>query len=122
MMERLSGYPNDMFAAVWHAPETERFSDHAIAKRDRLIGPHDVRILAKYARGAEPITDVELAEHPLLGTGQWRDFGRIAIITDERWVRHAIQFFGPFFHGPVRVFSNAEADEARVWVQRHDHH
>jgi hypothetical protein len=109
MMEVLSGYPTDMFAAIWHeagAPE----------------GPHDVRMLAKYTRGATPITHTELIEHSMLGMGQWKDFGRIAIITDERWMRQAVQFFAPFFHGPVRVFSNAKANDARVWVESHDHH
>jgi hypothetical protein len=106
MMEVLTGYPAGMFAAVWH--------DSGAAG--------DVRMLAKYARGATPVTGTELMEHSMLGMGQWKDFGRIAIITDERWMRQAVQFFAPFFHGPVRVFSNAQADEAGTWVQSHDHH
>jgi SpoIIAA-like len=122
MMESLSGYPNDMFAAVWHDPGSAMRGDLPIADRDRIVGPHDVRMLAKYTRGADPVSSTERMEHTMLGMGQWRDFGRIAIITDERWMRQAVQFFAPFFHGPVRVFANAQAEYARTWVQSHDHH
>jgi hypothetical protein len=124
MMEMLSGYPPDMFAAVWHdaLSGAEPWGAMPIAERDKAAGKHDVRVLAKYARGAKPVTSVELAEQGMLGVGQWRDFGRIALITDEPWLRHAVQFLAPFFHGPTRVFTNAQAAEARIWVERHDHH
>jgi hypothetical protein len=124
MMEVLSGYPPDVFAAVWRDAlkgESPR-GPMPISERDKLAGKHDVRILAKYARGAKPVTSVELAEQGMLGVGQWRDFGRIAIITDDRSMRAAVQFFSPFFHGPTRVFSNAEAEQARLWIDHHDHH
>jgi hypothetical protein len=121
MMELLSGYPADIFAAIWH-DETRGRKALPFAERDRLAARHDVRILAKYARGAKPVTSVEIAEQSMLGVGQWRDFGRIALITDDATIRHAVQFLAPFFHGPVRVFSNAQAKEARIWVASHDHH
>jgi len=113
MMELLNGYPADVFAAVWH---------DALKGGPMVSDRHDVRVLAKYARGAKPVTSVELAEDGMLGMGQWRDFGRIAIVTDEAWVRHAVQFMAPFFHGPTRVFTNAQFEDARVWVEQHDHH
>ncbi len=113
MMELLNGYPADVFAAVWH---------DALKSAKPAADRHDVRILAKYARGAKPVTSVELAEDGMLGVGHWRDFGRIAIITDEAWVRNAVQFFAPFFHGPTRVFGNAQVEEARRWIDQHDHH
>ncbi|HWD27147.1 MAG TPA: STAS/SEC14 domain-containing protein [Rhizomicrobium sp.] len=124
MMEMLTGYPSDIFAAVWHDPLHAGDNRAALPpdERDRLAGPHDVRILAKYARGAKPVSTIEIAEHSMLGMGQWRDFGRIAVITDDRTVRHTVQFLAPFFHGPVRVFANGDAREARVWIEQHDHH
>jgi hypothetical protein len=124
MMELLSGYPADVFAAVWHdAPNAGgNRNSMPIAERDRLAEKHDVRILAKYARGAKPVSSVELAEQGMLGMGQWKDFGRIAIITDDTAMRHAVQFLAPFFHGPTRVFTNAQVVEARLWIERHDHH
>ena len=123
-MELLSGYPADVFAAVWHDPLTldDRRGRLSTAERDSIAGRKDVRILAKYARGAKPITRIEQMEHMQLGMGEWHHFGRIAIITDDAMMRHAVQFFAPFFHGPVRVFRNADAQEARQWIEHHDHH
>ena len=124
MMELMTGYPPDIFAAIWHDPAfpEDKRADLPSHKRDAMAGPHDVRVLAKYARGATPVTKTELIEQSVMGMGSWRDFGRVAVITDERWMRQAVQFFAPFFHGPVRVFSNAQANDARIWVNSHDHH
>ena len=43
-----------------------------------------------------------------------------AIITDDILMRHAVQFFAPFFHGPLRVFSNANVEGARRWLLHRD--
>ena len=122
MMEILSKHSDDIFSAVWHDPlsSDDVRASMTPAERDRRAGRHDVRLLAKVLHGEKPTSNVEILESSMLGFGQWRDFGRIAIITDEPWMRHAVQFFAPFFHGPVRVFSNARAAEARVWIKRHD--
>ncbi|HUO89712.1 MAG TPA: STAS/SEC14 domain-containing protein [Rhizomicrobium sp.] len=122
MMEILASGSPDIFAAIWHDP----LSIHDVrarmtqAERDRLAGRHDVRLMARYKRGAKPVTAREIMEDATLGAGQWRDFERIAIITDDVLIRHAVQFFAPFFHGPVRVFSNANVEGARRWLQHHD--
>jgi len=123
-MQLLSGYPEDVFAAIWYEPtaQDDRRGTLTTEQRDRLARKHDVRLLAKYARGSKPFTACDLMEESMLGVGQWRDFGRIAIITDEPWMRHAVQFFAPFFHGPTRVFGNAQAEEARRWIEGHDFH
>jgi hypothetical protein len=122
MMEVLSGHSDDVFSAIWHDPVSDDDVRASMTpeERDRRAGRHDVRLLAKVLHGEKPASNVEILESSTFGFGQWRDFGRIAIITDEPWMRHAVQFFAPFFHGPVRVFANAQAAEARVWINRHD--
>ncbi|MGZ5932793.1 MAG: STAS/SEC14 domain-containing protein [Rhizomicrobium sp.] len=122
MMEILSSDSKDVFSAIWHDPISsgDVRAGMTSAERDRLAGRHDVRLLAKVLHGEKPTSAAEILEASTFGFGQWRDFGRIAIITDEGWMRHAVQFFAPFFHGPVRVFSNTQAAEARLWINRHD--
>ena len=117
MMEYLKGLPDDVLAVIWHEPRDA--DDHrallAPEDRDSLAGRHDVRLLARYSDRARsgPVRIEDLTR----GTGLWRDFGRIAIVTDEPSVRYAVQFFGPFFHGPIRVFRNSQGAQARAWVR-----
>ena len=122
MLEVLSSESDDVFAAIWHDPilSGDVRAGMSATERDRLAGRHDVRLLAKVLHGEKATSNVEILEASTFGFGLWRDFGRIAIITDEPWMRHAVQFFAPFFHGPIRVFSNAQAAEARLWIKRHD--
>jgi hypothetical protein len=117
MMEYLQGFPNDVLAVIWHdmrAPNDRRAALDP-ARRDGLAGGRDVRLLARYSDPAKAGT-VRI-EDLTRGIGLWRDFGRIAIVTDDRSVRYAVQFFGPFFHGPIRVFPNAQSARAREWVR-----
>ena len=124
MMEILPSDSPEIFAAVWHEALSPRDVRAKLptAERDRLAGRRDVRLMARYRSGAKPITAAELFEASTLGAGQWADFERIAIITDDTMLRHVVQFFAPFFHGPLRVFSNAQANEARRWLKHHGLH
>ncbi len=117
MMEYLEGFPHDVLAVIWHdnlGPDDRR-ARLAPERRDRIAGRHDVRLFARYADRQN--TRRPRIEDLTRGFGQWRDFGRIAIVTDDASVRIAVQFFGQFFHGPIRVFSNAQGERARAWVR-----
>src|SRR5215472_11378587 len=106
MMEVLSGYPSDVVAVIWHDPSSpdDQRSDLKPQLRDEMAGKHDIRLLAKLVGDMKNTSRLAGLGDSLLGVGHWSDFGKIAIITDERWVRHMVQFFAPFVHGPVRVF------------------
>jgi hypothetical protein len=124
MMETLSGFPRDVVAFVWH-DDMSASEMHNAQPKGRRTGKHDIRMFAKlvdehrddHASGRSISLD-----DSMLGVGHWKDFGRIAIVTDETWVRHMVQFFAPFVHGPVRVFSNAQVEDARRWLMRRDLH
>jgi len=117
MMEYLEGFPRDVLAMIWHdmrSPDDRR-AQLDPEQRDGLAARSDVRLLARYSDPAK-IGRVRI-EDLTRGIGLWRDFGRIAIVTDDPSVRLAAQFFGPFFHGPIRVFTNAQSARARAWVR-----
>ena len=119
MMEVATGFPRDILALVWH----EKLSDDDVRcdmtpqERDSRAGKHDMRLLAKVVDPDRFNSEIATLEDLSQGVGQWRDYGRIAVVTDEPLFRHAVQFFGPFFHSPIRVFSNAQSLDARTWVR-----
>ncbi len=118
-MEYLPGLPDDVIGVMWHDERSDHqtFAALAPSARDQLAGRHDVRLCARYADGTKAKSTRIALDDLTRGMGAWRDFDRIAIITDEASVRHAVQFFGPFFHGPIRVFRNAQGAEARAWLR-----
>jgi len=119
MMEVASGFPRDILALVWHEKQSDDDirSEMTPQERDRCARKHDMRLLAKVVNPDRFDGKIATFDELSQGVGQWRDYGRVAVITDEPLFRTAVQFFGPFFHGPIRVYSNAQSLEARAWVR-----
>lgn len=119
MMEVVTGLPRDVVSLVWH--EMSSLDDIRASltpeERDKRAGKHDVRLLAKLRSPNVPGPRIPSLDELSRGAGEWRNVGRIAVVTDEPLFRHVIQFFGPFFHGPIRVFTNAQSLEARMWLE-----
>lgn len=51
-----------------------------------------------------------------VGMGHLRSFTRIAVVTDQAWIRHSVGLFGHLMPGEVKVFSVAEEAAASEWV------
>jgi hypothetical protein len=43
-------------------------------------------------------------------------WNRMAIVTDERWVRKAYDFLSPLVHGVINGYELNQYEEARQWV------
>jgi stage II sporulation SpoAA-like protein len=52
------------------------------------------------------------------GVEHWSKWKRMAVVTDVDWLRHAMQLFGWMTPGEQRLFSIAELDEAKEWVDQ----
>lgn len=50
------------------------------------------------------------------GMKHWRDFSRIAVVTDHAWLRSVTGMFAPFIHGEVRLFDLAGLSAAKEWI------
>jgi len=55
-------------------------------------------------------------EDAKIGIAHWNGWGRIAVVTDVKWIADAVRLFTPLFHHPVRIFGNAEEHTARAWI------
>jgi hypothetical protein len=119
MMEVVGGLPRDVVSLIWHQMSSgdDIRANLTPQERDQRAGPHDVRLFAKVkSLDSSPPRRSTLDDLPS-GVGEWSQFGRIAVVTDEPLYRHVIQFFGPFFHGPIHVFTNAQSVQARQWLE-----
>lgn len=50
------------------------------------------------------------------GMGHLRSWERIAVVTDNEWIKHSVQAFGFMMPCPVRVFGNKQKSEAMAWI------
>ncbi len=51
-----------------------------------------------------------------LGLGHLRNWKRVAVVTDHKWVEAALHLFSFAMPCPVRLFPGAEFAEAERWV------
>jgi hypothetical protein len=93
-----------------------------------------------YAETIEPLIAAKRAVHPRIGLiyrigpefegfspgAVWGDalvgikhltaFGRVAVVSDIGWIRHAVRVFAPLIPAEVQVFGDDALDAAKAWV------
>jgi SpoIIAA-like len=42
---------------------------------------------------------------------------RVAVLTDVGWIKHTVQLFGFLMPGVTKLFSGADAEQARAWIR-----
>jgi hypothetical protein len=52
------------------------------------------------------------------GLKHWRQFSRIAMVTESAWLRAAATMFSPFFPSEIRLFKISELAAAKDWIVR----
>jgi hypothetical protein len=85
--------------------------DRAAAEGDRL------RLLYHLGPAFEGFSLGAMLDDARLGLGHLQAWEKIAVVTDEDWVRNSVGLFSKLVPGTVRVFPNSELPEARSWIE-----
>lgn len=118
MLEILAGFPEEVLAVsatgVVSADDYRKVLEPHVTEAMRRTRP--LRVFFHLGPEFERMEPGAMWQDAKLGFSHWRDWGRIAVITDVGWLRDSARLFSPFFPRPVRVFSNGEFAAARTWV------
>jgi len=119
MIEHLTDFPPNVLAFACKGQVTAR-------EYDEVLVPVVERALKRagkmrlYYRVDADFTGIEpgaVWEDVKVGMDHLTRWERIAVVTDVAWIAHTIQAFGFLMPAKVKVFSLAEAEAARVWVE-----
>lgn len=118
MIERLTGFPDEILAFVCKGRVTKADYDNvlvpavieALKSHDKLSLYYE--IAADFA-GFDPGAMWADAKVGLAHLGHWQ---KIAVVTDVDWIGHAVALFGFMMPCEVRLFALAEAATARQWI------
>lgn len=87
---------------------------------EKLLKPGEIRIVEVVAPDYEGFGPGGLIEDLKLGLGaliqHHSAFKRIAVVSDEDWVAHALHAFGWMVPGELAVFSLDELERAKEWA------
>lgn len=84
---------------------------------EKALEQHDrIRILAQVGPDFEGYSFDAAWDDARLAMRHWRGFDRMAVVTDEGWLRVATKALAFTMPCPVKVFPLAELEDARRWL------
>lgn len=57
-----------------------------------------------------------MLDDALFGVTHWRDFERIAVVTDHDWIANGMRMFMPLLPAKTKLFKAGEQSDALTWA------
>ena len=117
MIERLTGFPDNVVAIVCDGRVTRRdYEDVLMPLIEAALNRHEkVRLYYETGydfMGVEPGVSQEFN----VGMDHLLRWDRIAIVTDIDWIRETVRAFSFLLPGAVEIFPLEEGPAARTWI------
>ncbi len=118
MLKELTGLPADIQAldAVGKVTAGDYARVFAPMVDQARRGGRRMRLLFQFGPEFERITPAALWADARLGVGYLRLLDGCAVVSDIEWIRTPTRRIGACMPCPVRVFDNAERDDAVAWL------
>lgn len=119
MLKLIEGLPPDVLGIEATGQVThENYRALLIPAAEAMMTKGPIKML--YVVGPD-FTGYELEalwDDAAFGFKHWHQFTRIAVVTDNTWLRAAVTMFAPFFPSEVRLFKTPELPAAKDWIVR----
>jgi hypothetical protein len=118
MIEILDGFPDTVVALSATGNVTRQDYDEVLVPAvEAALRRHDkVRIYYELGPRFVRFDTGAIWEDFKVGVGHWSRWGRVAVVSDIDWIRHAVQAFRFMMPDEARVFATGDAAAAREWV------
>lgn len=74
------------------------------------------RMLMRFGPDFKGYTAGAMWDDTRFGLSHWGDFEKLAIVSDVAWIRNSVAMFAPLIPAPVRIFADAELENAKHWI------
>lgn len=117
MMEVIEDLPEDVVGIAARGKITaEDYEQVVIPAIEAKLKTHDKIKLLFHMGQFEGMEIAAMWEDARFGLAHWTDFTHLALVSDDSWVRNMAAFFAWMIPAEVRLYSAAEADDARLWI------
>lgn len=118
MFQILSGFPNDVLAvSAWGKVSTGDYDRMLVPEVEERMGQHrPLKLFFYLGPWFDGMEMGAMVKDARLGFAHWGDWGEIAVVTDSGGWRDVIGFFGLMFPHAVRLFFNADYEQAKDWI------
>jgi hypothetical protein len=118
MIELLTGFADDVIAIAYRGRVTGQDYETVLVPAVEAALKRHAR-LRFYCELADDFTGFAagaLWDDWMLGLGHLNRWGPVAVVTDIAWIRNTTQALSPLITTKVKVFGQAQKDQARAWL------
>lgn len=117
MLKVIEGLPPDVLGITATGKVThEDYRTTLIPKAEAMLANGPIKMLYVIGKDCTGFELEALWDDGGFGMKHWRDFGRIAVVTEHAWLRSVISMFTPFIRGEVRLFDLPGLPAAKEWI------
>lgn len=117
MLTLMEGLPADVLGVEARGKITHRdYRDVLIPAAETKMARGPVKMIFLAGTQFDGFELEALWDDAAFGTRHWRDFKRVAVVTDSGWLRSAVAMFGPLIPSETRVFGTEDEAAAREWI------
>jgi hypothetical protein len=118
MVELLSDFPSHVAAYRASGNVDQSEYERVVMARVREVAQKfgKINFLVRLETDFENYSLRSFLKYLKISFGNFSRWQRMAIVTDERWVRMAYDLLSPLVHGEVRGYTLAEFNKAKQWV------
>lgn len=118
MVELLPGFPPHVAAYKAAGAVSKEEYEAVVIKRVNEVAAQYGRInfLVRLETRFMNYSVAALADYVKISFRHFFKWERMAIVSDEAWVRKGYDLLSPLVHGKVRGYTLAEYEEAKEWV------
>jgi hypothetical protein len=118
MIELMTDLPDNVvgFTASGEVSEDD-YEDILIPAMEAKLAAYDkIRALYYFGPDFEEFDGDAMWEDAKVGLKHLTDFDKIAVVSDQKWIRRSIKAFGWLMPGEVNLYTGEELDAAKAWV------
>ncbi|MEO6152337.1 MAG: STAS/SEC14 domain-containing protein [Croceibacterium sp.] len=117
--ESLEGFPSDVIAIRARGIITSQdYREMLIPLVDQKLKTHDrLKFLFLLDQGFDSYSAAAAWDDARFGLSHWKDFSKIALVTDIVWIRHGVMIFAPLMRAEIQIFDVVEREKAETWIR-----
>lgn len=120
MVELLKDFPDHVVAYEASGKVTSDEYENIVMKRvDEVAETYGrINFLVCLQTEMENYSISALMDYIKISFKHFSKWERMAIVTDEDWVRKAYELLGPVVHGTIKSYTLEEYNQAKQWVSQ----
>jgi hypothetical protein len=118
MMKILKDFPDDVLAIHAEGRVTRKDYDDVLIPAANSAFARHLKLCVYYETGSEfsGFDMGALWKDFTFGVGRWSRWKRVAVVTDIKWLKKAMNTLGFLIPCPMKLFAPNESTQAREWV------